>query len=67
MKQSTIDSPKTVKSFIKLCDRIASTDLGIIKGVKYEEEYELMAWIRAAVQNYSYELKDFLDSKIEKI
>jgi|WetSurMetagenome_2_1015567.scaffolds.fasta_scaffold1000551_2 hypothetical protein len=51
---------KTLKSFIKLCDRISAVDRDEMKGIMTEEQYELVGIIRASVQNELSELKSLL-------
>jgi cyclophilin family peptidyl-prolyl cis-trans isomerase len=48
--------PKTVKSFIKLCERISITDRDKLKGIKSKKQYDLIGFIRASVQNELKEL-----------
>ena len=51
---------KTLKSFIKLCDRISAVDRDEMKGIATDEQYELVGLIRASVQNELSELKALL-------
>jgi len=53
-----VKTPKTVKSFIKLCECISSVDRDEIKGIKSEEQFKVIGIIRASVQNELKELKN---------
>ena len=51
---------KTLKSFIKLCNRISDINRDEMKGITTEQQYKLVGLIRASVQNELSELKALL-------
>lgn len=55
-----VNYPKTLKSFIKLCDKISAVNRDEMSGIKTNEQFELIGIIRASVQNELSELKALL-------
>lgn len=49
---------KTVKAFIKILDEISEIDREELKGIKSEEQYDLIGIIRGNIQNELSELKE---------
>jgi CO dehydrogenase/acetyl-CoA synthase epsilon subunit len=49
---------KTVKSLIKILDEISKVDRDELKGIKSEEQYDLIGVVRSSIQNELSELKE---------
>lgn len=49
---------KTVKSLIKILDAISDIDRDELKGIKSDQQYDLIGDIRASIQNELPELKE---------
>ena len=56
-------TPKTVKSFLKICLEIAHTNRDDLKGYDKltNEEYSMLGYIRAGIQNDLGEMGDLLE------
>ena len=55
-----VNYPRTLKSFIKLCDKISEINRDEMTGIKTNEQYEMIGLIRAELQNGLAELKALL-------